>query len=91
MCIDNHCYCGVPDGTARTCSDSDRRGCDSDAAANGDSARIQHTHCRPVGLTVAVTLSFSVTTANGLTHADTDIDTGRHIHANPATSYFGCA
>ena len=85
MCIDHLVISGVPDGTARTCSDSDRRGCDP--AANDDSVRIQHTHCRPVGLTVAVTLSFNNTTANGLTDADNDIDTGRTIHANRNTCF----
>ena len=89
MGIDHLVIRGVPDGTARTCSDSDRQGSDSDPAADGDSACIQHTHCYPVGL--AITISF--TNTNGLTHADNDIDTGRtidanrHIHADRITCF----
>jgi hypothetical protein len=79
--IDNPVISGVPDGTARTCSDSDRRGCDP--AANDDSVRIQHTHGRPVGF--AITLSF--TNTNSLTHSDNDIDTGRTIDTNRNTCF----
>ena len=78
MCFNDHVISGVPDGTARTCSDSDRQSCNSHPVADGDSACIQHTHCYPVGF--AITLSF--TNTNGLTHADNDIDTGRTIDAN---------
>ncbi len=82
----NHFPRGLPDATAHTRPDRNGQSRNSDAASHSHSNDSQHTNGHSNhSAAITVAISLRNTAADDLAHADTDINTRSHIHADGAT------